>query len=517
MEHLLSIVLFTPLAGLAVLFFLPARNARLIKLWANAVFLSGFLVSLPLLTAFNPDKDFQFIEKCRWIPSIGAYYNLAIDGYALLLVLLTTLVGFLACLSSWNAVGDRLKEYYGHFLLLQTAMLGVFMARDFLLFFVFWELSLVPMYFIIAIWGGQRRGYASMKFVIYTLIGSVVMFLGVLLLYWQHYQQQHLLTFDMAALLQTRLPLDMQWWVFWAFFLGFAVKVPMWPLHTWLPDAHTEAPTAGSVILASILLKMGTYGFLRFSLPMLPETARDPKIVHIMAVLSIIAIIYGALVSLMQKDWKKLVAYSSVSHMGFCTIGIFALNPAGIAGSILQQINHGVSTGMLFLIVGIVYERRHTREIAEYGGLFKVMPVFTAIFLLAALSSMGLPPLNGFIGEVTVIRGAYEMSFWWALACGIGIALGAAYLLWLFQRTMLGDIKNEKNSGLRDLTPREIAYFAPLIALVFWIGLGPQPFFRIMERSVAQIVERVRPEYYEERGLRSPLLPAPEIPRTAQR
>jgi NADH-quinone oxidoreductase subunit M len=507
MDHLLSIVLFTPLAGLAILFFLPSGNSRLIKLWANFVFLAGFLVSIPLLTNFNPNKDFQFIEKHAWIPSIGAYYNLAIDGYALLLVLLTTLVGFLSSLSSWNAVELRLKEYYGHFLLLQTAMLGVFMARDFLLFFVFWELSLVPMYFIIAIWGGQRRGYASIKFVLYTLVGSVIMFLGVLLLYWQHFEQQRLLTFDMGALLSTRLSLDMQWWIFWAFFLGFAVKVPMWPLHTWLPDAHTEAPTAGSVILAAILLKMGTYGFLRFSLPMLPDSAKDPRIVNIMAVLSIIAIIYGALVSLMQKDWKKLVAYSSVSHMGFCTIGIFALNHAGIAGSIIQQINHGVSTGMLFLIVGIVYERRHTREIAEYGGLFRVMPIFTAVFLIAALSSMGMPPLNGFIGEVTVIRGAYEMSFWWALACGIGIALGAAYLLWLFQRTMLGEIKNEKNGVLRDLTPREIVYFAPLVVLVFWIGLGPTPFFRIIDRSVGQIVERVRPGYYEERGMVSPLDP----------
>jgi NADH-quinone oxidoreductase subunit M len=362
------------------------------------------------------------------------------------------------------------------------------------------------MYFIIAIWGGQRRGYASIKFVLYTLIGSVVMFLGVLMLYYQHYQQTQLLTFDIGALLETRMSPIQQWWVFWAFFLGFAVKVPMWPLHTWLPDAHTEAPTAGSVILAGILLKMGTYGFLRFSVPMLPDSAKDPRIIGAMAALSIIAIIYGALVSLMQTDWKKLVAYSSVSHMGFCTIGIFALNPSGIAGSIIQQINHGVSTGMLFLIVGVVYERRHTREIAEYGGLFKVMPVFTAFFLIAALSSMGLPPLNGFIGEVTIIRGAYEASFWWALACGIGIALGAAYLLWLFQRTMLGELKNEKNQYLPDLNWREVAYFAPLLALIFWIGLGPSPFFRIIERSTARIVERVEPDYWDKRGMANPLL-----------
>ena len=282
-------------------------------------------------------------------------------------------------------------------------MLGVFMALDFLLFFVFWETVLVPMYFIIAIWGGQRRGYAAIKFMIYTLIGSVLMFLGILTLYYQHYTQFQAYSFDIADLMRTQIPEGMQWWVFWAFFVGFAVKVPMFPFHTWLPDAHTEAPTAGSVVLASVLLKMGTYGFLRFSLPLLPDSAKNPVIVNTMGILSIIGIVYGALACLMQKDWKKLVAYSSVSHLGFCTLGIFALNPAGISGSILQQINHGISTGMLFLIVGIVYERRHTREISEYGGLMKVMPVFTIVFLLAALSSMGMPPLNGFIGELTII------------------------------------------------------------------------------------------------------------------
>jgi NADH-quinone oxidoreductase subunit M len=304
--------------------------------------------------------------------------------------------------------------------------------------------------------------------------------------------------------MRVQLSGSIQWWVLWAFFVGFAVKVPMFPFHTWLPDAHVEAPTAGSVILASVLLKMGTYGFLRFSLPLLPESAKNPTIINIVAVLSIIGIVYGALASLMQKDWKKLVAYSSVSHLGFCTLGIFALNPAGISGSIIQQINHGISTGMLFLIVGVVYERRHTREIAEYGGLLKVMPVFTIIFLLAALSSMGMPPLNGFIGELTILSGAYQMSFNWAFWCVVGIALGAAYLLWLFQRTMLGELK-EKNLGLKDLSWREIAVFAPLIVWAFWIGLMPQPYFRILERPVAQIVERVRPGYYAERGLPNPL------------
>ncbi len=500
MDHLLSVVLCTPLVGLLILFFLPSSNPKLIKLWSNFVFLAGFLVSLPLWFQFDPKGDFQFVEKAPWIPTIGASWHLGVDGYGVLLVLLTTLVGFLSVLCSWSAITERLKEYYGHFMLLQFGMLGVFAARDFLLFFVFWELTLIPMYFIIAIWGGQRRGYASIKFVIYTLIGSMLMLLGILAFYWQHWLQFHKLSWDMNDLLRTQMPAGLAWWVFWAFFIGFAVKVPMWPLHTWLPDAHTEAPTAGSVILAGILLKMGTYGLIRFSLPMLPETSRDPKVLAIVAGLSIIAIIYGALVSLMQKDWKKLVAYSSVSHMGFCTLGIFALNHAGIAGSIIQQINHGVSTGMLFLIVGVVYERRHTREIAEYGGLYKVMPLFTIVFLIASLSSMGLPPLNGFIGEVTIIKGAYEVSLGWALACGLGIALGAAYLLWLFQRTMLGELKNEKNKGLQDLNWREMVYFAPLLALVFWIGLGPKPFFTMIDRSVSSVVERVQPGYYEVHG-----------------
>jgi NADH-quinone oxidoreductase subunit M len=493
MEHLLSLILCVPLAGLLVLFFLPSSNSRLIKLWANVVFLAGFLVSLPLWFQFDPGGPmFQFVEKAPWIPAIGASWHLGVDGYAALLELLTTLVGAVAILCSWSAITERLKEYYGHFMLLQFGMLGVFAARDFLLFFVFWELTLIPMYFIIAIWGGERRGYSAIKFVLYTLVGSMFLLLGMLAFYWQHYQQFHVLTWDLNELLRTQMPPEHAWWVFWAFFLGFAVKVPMWPLHTWLPDAHTEAPTAGSVILAGILLKMGTYGFIRFSLPMLPDTSRDPKIVGIMAGLSIIAIIYGALVCLMQTDWKKLIAYSSVSHMGFCTLGIFALNHAGLTGSIIQQINHGVSTSMLFLIVGVVYERRHTRLIAEYGGLFRVMPVFTAVFLIAALSSMGMPPLNGFIGEITILRGAYEVSFWWALACGVGIALGAAYLLWLFQRTMLGELANEKNRGLADLNWREIAYFSPLLALAFWIGLYPAPFFRMLDRNVAGILEMVQ-------------------------
>jgi NADH-quinone oxidoreductase subunit M len=504
MDHILSIVLLAPLAGLLVLLFIPSSNARAVKLWANAVFLVGFLISLPLVFQFDPGKDFQFEEKAAWIPSLGASYHLGIDGLGLFLVMLTTLIGFIAVLSSWKAIHERLKEYYAFFLVLQTAMLGVFMARDFLLFFVFWESVLVPMYFIIAIWGGQRRGYAAIKFMVYTLAGSVLMFLGILYLYAQHLAQFGTPSFDIADLMRTDLTAGAQWWVFWAFFVGFAVKVPMFPFHTWLPDAHTEAPTAGSVVLASILLKMGTYGFLRFSIPLLPDAAKNPTVILIVSVLSIIGIVYGALASLMQKDWKKLVAYSSVSHLGFCTLGIFALNPEGISGSILQQINHGISTGMLFLIVGVVYERRHTREISEYGGLLKVMPIFTLVFGLAMLSSMGMPPLNGFIGEITILQGAYLASFNWAFWAAVGIALGAAYLLWLFQRTTLGEVK-EKNSLLKDLSWREIAVFAPLVVWAFWIGLNPQPYFKVLDRSVAQIVERVHPGYYAERHMANPL------------
>ncbi len=341
-QHLLSIILLTPLAGLAVLLLIPGKSKDLIRVWANLVGFAGFLISLPLVSRFQTGHPgYQFEERAEWIPALGANYHIGLDGISLLLIMLTTLMGFIAILCSWNAIQDRVKEYYAMFLLLQTGMIGVFLSLDFFLFYVFWELVLVPMYFIIGVWGGPRKLYAAIKFFLYTLAGSVLMLLGILTLYFAHFNQFGSYTFEISELMKLNLPLGTQQWVFWAFFIGFAIKVPMFPFHTWLPDAHVEAPTAGSVILAAVLLKMGTYGFLRFSLPLLPKASMDQKIVQILAILSIIGIIYGALVSLMQADWKKLIAYSSVSHLGFCTLGIFSMNPNGIAGSVLQQVNHG--------------------------------------------------------------------------------------------------------------------------------------------------------------------------------
>ena len=496
-QHLLTIVLLTPLAGLLVLLFIPGKSKDLIRVWANLAAFAGFLVSLPLVSRFQAGTPgFQFEERADWIPSLGAHYHIGIDGISLLLVMLTTLMGFIAVLGSWNAVQDRVKEYYAMFLLLQAGMIGVFISLDFFLFYIFWELVLVPMYFIIGVWGGPRKLYAAIKFFLYTLAGSVLMLLGILTLYFQHYAQFHFYTFEISELIKTQLPLGLQEWVFWAFFLGFAIKVPMFPFHTWLPDAHVEAPTAGSVILAAVLLKMGTYGFLRFSLPLLPNASADRTIVQVLAILSIVGIIYGALVCLMQPDWKKLVAYSSVSHLGFCTLGIFSLNPNGIAGSVIQQVNHGISTGMLFMVIGIIYERRHTREIKEYGGLAHVMPKFAVIFAIAMLSSAGLPLLNGFVGEFTILQGAFEANRIWAAFAVTGVILGAAYLLWLYQRTMLGQVTNGKNLTLQDMSLREIATFIPLIAWAIWIGLYPKPYFDILQRPVAEIVERVNPNYF---------------------
>jgi NADH-quinone oxidoreductase subunit M len=493
-QHYLSIILFTPLAGAFVLLLINKRNENAIRWIANIVTLIGFLVSVPLWFWYQPSgADFQFVERAQWIPSIGAEYFLGVDGLSMLMILLTTMMGFIAVLSSWTAITERVKEYYIFLLVLQTGMLGAFMSLDFLLFFLFWEVMLVPMYFLIGIWGSSNRLYSAIKFFLYTLVGSVVMLLGILALYFYNHTLTGVYTFDVTTFHKLSLPFNLQWWIFLAFFLGFAIKVPMFPFHTWLPDAHTDAPTAGSVILAAVLLKMGTYGFLRFSLPILPDASRH--FVPMIVVLSIIGIVYGALVALAQKDWKRLVAYSSVSHMAMVMLGMFALNPVGITGSIVQQLNHGISTGALFLIVGIVYERRHTREISEYGGLSKIMPVYAAIFLIMTMSSIGLPTLNGFIGEFLILQGVFVASKVWAAFAASGVVLGAAYMLYLYQRTMFGKIENPKNDGLLDLNHREFATFAPLLVLAVWMGLYPAPFLRRLESSVNHIIVRVNSQY----------------------
>jgi NADH-quinone oxidoreductase subunit M len=507
-NHILSIVLFTPLVGAFLLMMVPKENKDAIRWIANIFALAGLLISLPLVPwfwALRFQPGFKFMEggPNNWIPSIGAGYVLGIDGISFLLIMLTTLLGWISILSSWTAIQERVKEYYIWFLVLQTGMLGVFMALDFFLFFVFWEAMLVPMYLLIGIWGGPRKLYAAIKFFLYTLLGSVLMLLAVLFLYFYNFKLTGTYTFSIEALYQTApkifhdpsYPPYAAILLFVAFFLAFAIKVPMFPFHTWLPDAHVEAPTAGSVILAGVLLKMGTYGFVRFALPFFPGVVMDHRVRGWMIGLSLIGIIYGALVSLMQKDMKKLVAYSSVSHLGFCTLGIFALNPAGLSGSVLQQINHGISTGALFLIVGILYERRHTREIAEYGGISNVMPVYATITMIMFLSSMGLPLLNGFVGEFTILQGTFMENRMWAAWAVLGVILAAAYLLWLYQRVFFGTVTNPKNEKLIDLTPREILTFAPLVIMAFWIGLYPKPFFEILEQPVNQLVMTVRPDY----------------------
>ncbi len=499
-DHILSIVTFTPLLGALVLlapFFKGRDNA--VRWVANVFGLLGFLVSLPLWFAFDRSHPtpFQFEERLSWIPGIGVSYHLGVDGISVLLILLTTLLGAIAILSSWTAVKERVRQYYVFLLLLQTGMLGVFCALDMFLFYVFWEVMLVPMYFLIGIWGGQRRMYAAIKFFLYTLVGSVVMLLGILALYFHSktipaFAQTG--SFDVTDWYQMGIPPDLQFWVFWAFFLGFAIKVPMFPFHTWLPDAHVEAPTAGSVILAGVLLKMGTYGFVRFSLPLLPQATLNA--VPYVAALAIIGIVYAGLVTLVQKDMKKLIAYSSVSHLGFCMLGMFALSPLGIQGSVLQMINHGLSTGGLFLIVGLIYERRHTRQIADFGGLAHVMPVYATFTLIIFLASMGLPMLNGFVGEMMILLAAFAENRMWAYWAVSGIVLGAAYLLWLYQRVFWGQVTHDENKKLVDLNWRELATLIPLVLLCFWIGLYPAPFLDFLAKPAAHIAEVLQPGVY---------------------
>jgi NADH-quinone oxidoreductase subunit M len=479
----LSLLVFFPLAAAALIAAMPAGAHRQIKLWATVVAFAEFMLSLPLWWRVVPGQPgFQFEERFDWIPAIGAQYHLGVDGISGLLALLTTFTTFIAILGAWTSVEKRTREFFALVLALEAGMMGTFFCLDLLLFYVFWEAMLIPMYLLIGVWGGQRRVYAAVKFFLFTMAGSVLMLVALLSLWFMQKSLTGTPSWDLQAFLSIPISAHAQLWLFLAFALAFAIKVPMFPLHTWLPDAHVEAPTAGSVILAAVLLKMGGYGFIRFAMPLFPNALVlvGPWI----AGLAIVGIIYGALVSMVQPDLKKLVAYSSVSHMGFVMLGLMALNATGSAGSMMTMLNHGVSTGALFLLVGVVYERRHTRKIADFGGLWKVMPVFSVIFLVVMLSSIGLPGTNGFVGEFLVLLGAFKHSVWWAVFAATGVILSACYMLWMFQRVVFGPVTHEENRKLTDLSLRERLVFAPLLLFIFWMGVMPQPFLDRMQPAL---------------------------------
>jgi NADH-quinone oxidoreductase subunit M len=494
----LTLVTFFPLVGVLILLFLPSENKNSLRWTALVTSLTTFGISLWVLSMFNASNpDLQLVANYSWITVAGwdIHYSLGVDGLSILLLLLTTFITPISILSTWTAVEERVKEFMIFFLLLEAGMIGVFLAQDLFLFYIFWEFTLVPMYFLIGIWGGPRRIYAAIKFFLYTMAGSILMLLAIL---WLGINQG---TFSVPDLLaKGGIPANIQMWLFIAFAAAFAIKVPMWPLHSWLPDAHVEAPTAGSVILAGVLLKMGTYGFLRFNLPLFPQATI--KAAPYIGALAVIGIIYGAIVSYYQQDIKKLVAYSSVSHLGFVMLGLFALNAQGIEGGILQMINHGISTGALFLLVGVVYEQTHTRDFSVYGGLWKIMPIYGTVMLIVSLSSMGLPGLNGFVGEFTILLGAWGAgmqggsygSVLYAGISAVGVILAAIYILYMFQKIFMGPegsiVEEVKKHGhaLRDLNWREIATIVPLLIFIIWIGLYPKPFFDLMGPAVAKLV-----------------------------
>jgi len=491
----LTLLTFFPFLGILILLFIPSDNKNALRWTTLATTLVTFGISLWVLTMFNASNpSLQLVAKYDWITVAGwnIQYHLGLDGLSILLVLLTAFLTPISILSTWTAVEERVKDFMIFFLLLEVGMLGVFLAQDLFLFYIFWEFTLVPMYFLIGIFGGPRRIYAAVKFFLYTMAGSILMLLAIL---WLGIYGQ---TFSVPELIaQHNIPTNIQWWLFLAFTAAFAIKVPMWPLHSWLPDAHVEAPTAGSVILAGVLLKMGTYGFLRFNLPLFPEAA--VKAAPWIALFATIGIIYGAAVSYAQADVKKLVAYSSVSHLGFVMLGLFAMNKEGIAGAILQMINHGLSTGALFLLVGMIYEQTHTREIKVYGGLWKITPIFGSIMLIVSLSSMGLPGLNGFVGEFTILLGAFGSqaigNAWYAAISALGVIMAAVYILYMFQKMFLGPegsiVAEVKKHGhaLRDLNTRELITIIPLLIFIFWIGLYPKPFFALMAPAVENLVK----------------------------
>jgi NADH-quinone oxidoreductase subunit M len=481
---LLSIVTFLPLLG--ALFVLSirgeaavvARNARNVALLTSV---ATFLLSLLIWFNFDSSSaEFQMIDQARWLPGYAIAYKMGVDGISLFFVLLSTFLTPLCLLSAWQAVQVRVKEYMIAFLVMETLMIGMFCALDLVVFYSFFEAVLIPMFIIIGVWGGSRRIYAAFKFFLYTLAGSVLMLLAILEMYFDAR------TTDIQVLMTHAFPATLQPWLWLAFFASFAVKVPMWPVHTWLPDAHVEAPTAGSVILAGVLLKMGGYGFLRFSLPMFPLATH--QFAPLVFALSIVAVIYTSLVALVQRDMKKLIAYSSVAHMGFVTLGIFTLQTQGVEGALYQMLSHGVVAGALFLCVGVIYDRLHTREIARYGGLNSRMPVYACIFMLFTLASVGLPGTSGFVGEFLVLLGAFQISSWAALFAAFGLVLGPAYMLYLYRRVIFGKLVHEDLKAILDLSPREIALFAPLVAVVLWMGLYPASFLGPMHASVAKLI-----------------------------
>ena len=490
---ILTLITFLPIGGAALLLFMRKASTGALRNIALIVSLLALLLSLPLFSNFDSSNPgMQFEQSVAWIPSLGIQYHVGIDGISLFLVLLTTVLTPITILSSWNSIEKRVREYYLFMLMLETGMIGVFVALDFFLFYVFWEVMLVPMYFLIGVWGGQRRIYAAVKFFLYTMVGSVLMLVAIIALYFLNGAT----TFDFPSILANLqsgnlvLNSSQQYWLFLAFFFAFAIKVPLFPLHTWLPDAHVEAPTAGSVILAGVLLKMGTYGIVRFCLPIFPEATRE--LTPLISLLAVVGIVYGALVAMVQTDIKKLVAYSSVSHLGFVVLGIFALNEQGLQGAMYQMLNHGISTGALFLLVGMIYDRRHTRLIDEFGGLADPLPVFSTIFMIVTFSSIGLPMLNGFVGEFLILLGAFNANVTFAVVATSGVILSAVYMLWMYQRVIFGEVKNPKNKKLADLDFREKLLLLPLVALIFWMGIYSEAFLRRMDTSVNQVLQQVK-------------------------
>lgn len=484
MSNILSVLTFLPLVGAVAILLMDKRSAGLIKGWAFTVAVANLAISLPLWWLFDPSNPgMQFVEKYSWIPSLGIEYHLGIDGISLLLVLLSTFLSVICIAASWS-VEKRIKEYMFFFLALETGMIGALTSLDVFLFYIFWEAMLIPMYFLIGVWGGKERVYAAVKFFIFTMVGSLLMLVAIIALYFLNIEAGNEATFSILELYKLHLAPNVQFWMFAAFCLAFAIKVPMFPVHTWLPDAHTQAPTAGSVILAGVLLKMGTYGFLRFAMPLFPNAVVE--FTPFMMTLAVIGIIYGALVAMVQKDVKKLVAYSSVSHLGYVMLGIFALNPQGVVGGLYQSLNHGISTGALFLLVGVIYERRHTRMIEDFGGLAKSMPFYAAIFMVITMSSIGLPGLNGFVGEFLIMLGAFMTNKLAAIFAASGVILAAGYMLWMYRRVFFGELDKEENKNLQDLTKLEWAYLLPMVVFAFWMGIYPGSFTGKMDATVNQ-------------------------------